>query len=43
MKLDMQMGINIVDWKYENENEFKVNVWNKKKMKWRAAATTKCE
>ena len=28
MKLDMKMGINIVDWYYENE--FKVNVWNKK-------------
>ena len=43
MKLDMKMDIKIVDWKYENENEFKVNVWNKKEMKWMAATTTKCE
>ena len=26
-----------------NENEFKINVWNKKEMKWMAATTTKCE
>ena len=43
MKLVEKMDIKNVDWKYENENEFKVNVWNKKEMKWMAATTTICE
>ena len=30
MKLVMKIDIKIVDWYYENENEIKVNVWNKK-------------